>query len=182
MSRPIPLETARLRLIPCAPRQLLALIDQPNRFEQESGSPAADGLREFFQSDDISPEWLAALRASEEVDPWRHGFFVVHRKSGAAIGGAGFKGPPDPEGSVEIAYGIVADFQGHGYATEAAAALVDFALADARVRLIRAHTLPEPNASTRVLAKCGFRRVGTVDDPEDGPVWRWERNVHPAHD
>ena len=30
----MPLETARLRLISCAPRQLLALIDQPDRFAQ----------------------------------------------------------------------------------------------------------------------------------------------------
>jgi hypothetical protein len=26
-----------------------------------------------------------------------------------------------------------------------------------------------------VLAKCGFRHAGTVVDPEDGVVWRWER-------
>lgn len=176
----MPLETARLRLIACTPRQLLALIDQPDRFAQESGYPAADGLREFFGSDDVSPEWLAALRSSDEADPWRHGFFVVHRDSGAAIGSAGFKGPPAPDGSVEIAYGIVPGFQGHGYATEAAAALIDLALADTRVRLIRAHTLPEPNASTRVLMKCGFRRLGTFEDPDDGPVWRWERPLQPA--
>jgi RimJ/RimL family protein N-acetyltransferase len=31
------------------------------------------------------------------------------------------------------------------------------------------------NASARVLAKCGFRRVGEVIDPEDGLVWRWEK-------
>ena len=34
--------------------------------------------------------------------------------------------------------------------------------------------LPEANASGRVLAKCGFRRVGEVIDPDDGVVWRWE--------
>jgi RimJ/RimL family protein N-acetyltransferase len=67
-----------------------------------------------------------------------------------------------------------ASFEGRGYATEAAAALVDFALASGQVRLVRAHTLPEVNASTRVLLKCGFRHVGTVVDPDDGPVWRWE--------
>ncbi|MGH7631966.1 MAG: hypothetical protein ACREOF_21740 [Gemmatimonadales bacterium] len=30
------------------------------------------------------------------------------------------------------------------------------------------------NASARVLEKLGFRRLGEVIDPEDGPVWRWE--------
>ncbi|MGH7548257.1 MAG: GNAT family N-acetyltransferase [Gemmatimonadales bacterium] len=91
------------------------------------------------------------------------------------IGSAGFKGPPDSSGTVEIAYGIVPSSEGHGYATEAAAALVDFAFATGQVRLVRAHTLPAPNPSTRVLVKCGFRCTGTVVDPDDGPVWRWER-------
>ncbi len=43
-----------------------------------------------------------------------------------------------------------------------------------------AHTLPAPNASTRVLAKCGFERTGEVEDPEDGLVWRWERSKKSA--
>lgn len=72
-------------------------------------------------------------------------------------------------------YGIVPSFQGVGYATEAAEALVAFAFRDDRVSTVRAHTLPEANASTRVLAKCGFAFTGEVVDPEDGPVWRWER-------
>ena len=79
------------------------------------------------------------------------------------------------EGVVEIAYGIDPDHQGRGYATEAAAALVEFALATDTVRLVRAHTLPESNASTRVLTKCGFEHIGEHIDPEDGLVWRWER-------
>jgi RimJ/RimL family protein N-acetyltransferase len=76
----------------------------------------------------------------------------------------------------EIAYGVNPEYQGKGYATEAAAALVSYALGTGQARVVRAHTLPEPNASTRVLSKCGFRQVGEVIDPEDGLVWRWERN------
>lgn len=92
------LETHRLTLLPCSPEHLLMLIDQPERFEQVLGMPAADGLRGFFVSDDVSPDWLAALRNSSGPDPWRHGFFVVHRDSGSVIGSAGFKGPPDSTG------------------------------------------------------------------------------------
>jgi RimJ/RimL family protein N-acetyltransferase len=99
----------------------------------------------------------------------------VNRQSGSVIGSVGFKGPPDEAGMVEIAYGIVPVFQGRGYATEAAEACVAFAFGDDRVRLVRAHTLPTFNASTRVLAKCGFAYIGEVVDPEDGLVWRWER-------
>ncbi|MBD1864865.1 GNAT family N-acetyltransferase [Trichocoleus sp. FACHB-46] len=76
---------------------------------------------------------------------------------------------------VEIAYSVNADQQGRGYATEAAEALTRYALESRQVRLVCAHTRPEENASTRVLTKCGFRRVGEVNDPEDGLVWRWER-------
>lgn len=151
------------------------LIDQPERFDQVLGLPAADELHGFFVSDDVSPDWVAALRNSSRADPWRYGFFVVHREAGSVIGSAGFKGPPDSTGVVEVAYGIVPSFQGCGYATEAAAAVVAFAFASGQVRLVRAHTRPEANASTRVLLKCGFRHVGTVVDPDDGPVWRWER-------
>ena len=58
---------------------------------------------------------------------------------------------------------------------KAAQALTTYAFSSGKVRLVRAHTRPEANASTRVLAKCGFRRVGEVINPEDGLVWRWEK-------
>lgn len=169
------LEGSRLTLLPCSPEQILSLIEQPERFEGATGFPAADGLREFFVSGDVSPGWLASLRAASGPDPWRFGFFVIERERRSVIGSAGFKGPPDSAGIVEIAYGIVPSHEGRGYATEAAEALVDFALGTGDVRLVRAHTLPIENASTHVLLKCGFRHAGEVIDPEDGPVWRWER-------
>jgi len=78
---------------------------------------------------------------------------------------------------VEIAYGIVPAYQGHGYATEAATALVTFALERVDVCTIRAHTMPDNNASMRVLVKAGFQLVGDVVDEEDGVVCRWERPV-----
>ena len=53
---------------------------------------------------------------------------------------------------------------------------MEFASGDDRVRRIRAHTLPERNASTSVLTKAGFELLGAVVDPEDGLVWRWERD------
>jgi RimJ/RimL family protein N-acetyltransferase len=53
--------------------------------------------------------------------------------------------------------------------------LVAFAFGSGLVRVIRAHTKPAHVASERVLEKCGFNRIGLVNDPEDGRVWRWER-------
>jgi len=99
----------------------------------------------------------------------------VDRDTNAVVGTCGFKGPPGADGIVEIAYGVTPDQQGKGYATEVADALASFAFTEPVVRLVCAHTFAAANASTRVLARCGFKAVGQVVDPEDGLVWRWER-------
>jgi ribosomal-protein-alanine N-acetyltransferase len=125
---------------------------------------------------EVSAAWLALLDGSSPADPWIHGFLLVHRRTDSVIGKCGFKGPPGADGAVEIAYGVSPEHQGKGYATEAAAALVSYAFSHGQVRVVRAHTLPKANASTRVLTKCGFRHIGEVIDPEDGLVWRWEKS------
>ena len=123
---------------------------------------------------EISADWLARLQASTSADPWTCGFAMVHRDSHAVVGICGYKSPPDRDGIVEIAYGVDPEHQGRGYATEAARGMVSYAFATGLVRIVRAHTMPEPNASTHVLTKCGFEHLGEVIDPEDGLVWRWE--------
>ena len=169
------LETTSLRLVPHAAEHLRALIRGPQFYVESSGLHPANGLRGFIVSDDVSPEWRALLEKAAGADPWLFGFAVVHRESGLVIGTAGFTGAPDPEGAVEIAYGIVPEYEGRGYATEAAGALVAWAMQNGSVRIIRAHTLPERNASTRVLEKCGFTHAGEVSHPTDGLIWRWEK-------
>ena len=171
----MPIDGPRIDLRPFAPADLLALIQDLEQFETRFGLRLADGVREFFVSGEVSPAWLESLRSATSADPWRHGFAVVERASDMIIGTAGFKGPPDDDGVVEIAYGIVPAKENQGFATAAATALVAYALDDPRVRHVRAHTLPTANASTRVLTKCRFAFVGEVTDPEDGLVWRWER-------
>jgi ribosomal-protein-alanine N-acetyltransferase len=173
------IETANFLLLPNTPGQLLALIEHPERYEELTGFPAADGLREFYTSGEISQAWLEGLRAFADADPWRFGFAVVDRESRSVVGSAGFKGPPD-SGMVEVAYGIVPAFQGRGYATQATMALVAYAFSSGMVQRVRAHTLPTRNASTKVLTKCGFAFQGDVIDPDDGPVWRWERDAAPT--
>ena len=122
----------------------------------------------------VSPAWLAQLRASPTPSPWTHGFALVERATGVVVGSCAYKGPPNADGVVEIAYGRAPASQGRGYAREAARALSDFALSVGRARCIRAHTRPENAASARVLAACGFTSLGEVLDPEDGVVNRWE--------
>jgi len=145
-------------------------------YEKSFGFPAAEGFGDSLKNGaaEVSPAWLARLQTATVTDVWIDGFAVVHVASNTVIGSGSFKGPPDAEGVVEIAYGIVPSQQGRGYATEAARALVAYAFGDARVRVVRAHTLPRNEASGRVLTKCGFTRIAQVNDPDDGPVWRWE--------
>jgi RimJ/RimL family protein N-acetyltransferase len=126
----------------------------------------------------LSTDWLARLHRSTSPDPFVHGFSVVHLESGETVGQCGFKGPPDADGMVEIAYGVASHQEGKGYATEAARALLAYAFSFDQISLVRAHTLPQPNASMRVLAKCGFHCVGEVTDPEDGLVRRFETRRH----
>ena len=152
------LETPRLLLTPTLPAAILA------RFEAVGGFPP-----------EVSPTWIEKLHVSAGPDPWVFGYDVAQRDSLRVIGSAGFKGAPGADGIVEIAYGIDADCQGQGYATEAAGALVTSAFADPRVHLVCAHTLPGALASSRVLIKSGFVQVGDVIDPEDGLVWRFEK-------
>jgi [ribosomal protein S5]-alanine N-acetyltransferase len=153
------LSTPSLRLVPQSRDEVLAMV--------EAMPPDVRAQ--------VSPDWLARLRASTTKDPWVHGFSMVRRDDEKLVGSCSFKGPP-ADGIVEIAYVVEAEEQGKGYATEAAQALVAYALTSREVCVVRAHTLPEMNASTRVLEKCGFRRIGEVVDPEDGPVWRFEQS------
>ena len=124
----------------------------------------------------VSPEWLARMRAAQGPDPWAFAFRAVDRGSGSILGTCSFKGPP-VDGVVEIAYGTEPGHEGMGYATEMAQALVDYAAASGEVRVVRAHTLPGAGASRRVLEKCGFEYVGDTVDPEDGTVSRFDRTV-----
>lgn len=158
------LETENLRLV----------LQTPDDVRREINSMLPQDRAE------LSADWLARVRAATSADPWTHGFNLVQLASGAVVGRCGFKGPPTCDGVVEIAYGIAPEHQGKGYATEAAQALVCFAFRDSNVRVVRAHTLPERNASAQVLTKCGFRRVGEFTDPDDGPVWRWEKRIDMA--
>lgn len=69
----------------------------------------------------------------------------------------------------EIAYELLRRFHGHGYATEAAQALVEAATATGRRRLwSTVGAWNEP--SLRVLEKVGFRRDQTVTTDDRGEI------------
>ncbi len=107
-------------------------------------------------------------------------FLTIEPESRLVIGTCSYKGPPDADGVVEIAYFTFPSHEGRGYATAMAAQLTERAAAAPPARAVRAHTLRQRNASARILEKLGFAHLGEVVDPEDGPVWRWERAPGPA--
>jgi RimJ/RimL family protein N-acetyltransferase len=61
---------------------------------------------------------------------------------------------------VEIGYWLGVPYWGHGYATEAARALIDYAFADLRHEAMQAGARVSNPASRRVLEKCGFQWTG----------------------
>ena len=129
---------------------------------------------------EVAPGWVSfqdALRPTRDSiasQPegflWGTRFFVTDEPP-ELVGWGGFKGAP-VDGVVELGYEIAEGRQGRGYATAVTRAMLAEAFADPEVSAVIAHTLPESNASTRVLEKTGFEHVGSVDD--DGQeVWRF---------
>jgi RimJ/RimL family protein N-acetyltransferase len=122
----------------------------------------------------VGQQTVAVLQRTGATTPWT-GYLAVDRAHQIIIGTCAFTAPPDAEGVVEIAYYTFPPFEGRGYASAMAAGLVELAQATAGIRGVRAHTLPEGNASTRIVEKLGFERIGETIDPEAVQVWRWER-------
>lgn len=116
---------------------------------------------------------LVAIPVSVDELQWG-GYFVVDEVTREVVGSCAFKSPPTEEGTVEIAYFTYPGFEGRGYATGMARKLIELASCSAAVRQVIAHTLPETNASTRVLEKVGMQFMGEVIEPADGRVWRWQ--------
>lgn len=166
------LTTERLFLIPATSALLdAAVAENPASLSgMLGGVDIAAGWSHF-------PEALVWMRDflrehPDQADWWA--YFIVHRHDVRLIGTAGYKGPPTPEGDVEIGYEIADAYQGRGLATETAAALVAHARRQPGVRTISAHTLAVENASCAVLRKLGFSVVQEKIDLHDGPVWAWQ--------
>nr|WP_199755993.1 GNAT family N-acetyltransferase [Chroococcidiopsis cubana] len=105
--------------------------------------------------------------------PWLPYLFLFHPDR-TLVGFGGFKSVPDSRRMVEIGYSVAPSYRGKGFATSAACQLIKIAFESELVDCVSAHTLAEPNASTRVLAKCGMTKVSETVDPDVGAVWRWE--------
>ena len=167
------MQAGNIKLLPHTLEHVRTLREGADAYERRFGLPVAEGVKDFVSGPEVSKAFLERLQVATVRDEWKDGFGVVHRAENTLIGLCSFGGPP-LDGTVEISYGIAPSYRGRGFATEAAQLIIARAFKDERVRTVQAHTLPEQNASTKVLEKCGFKLQGEVMHPEDGLIWQWE--------
>jgi [ribosomal protein S5]-alanine N-acetyltransferase len=122
-------------------------------------------------NDDASRDWFRSMIEERPEESGYGAWYVV--AGGRVIGTAGYKGPPDAVGEVEIGYSLVPSAQGQGHAAAAAALLAARAFRDPRVTAVLAETLPHLDASQRVLARNGFAANGSYIDPDEGEILRF---------
>lgn len=129
--------------------------------------------------------WIDALRAEPAREPWM-ARAMVRRSDRLMIGHIGFHDRPGAAylerwapgaDAVEIGYTVFEPHRREGYATEAAAGLMDWAWTRHGVDCFIASVAPDNAPSLHVIAKLGFRRIGSHIDEVDGPEDVFERRV-----
>jgi RimJ/RimL family protein N-acetyltransferase len=148
------LSSTRVRLDPITARQARAMLlgkpepDLP--WEVGFPLPSVRGALERI---------VTAEGTGVSLEPF-FAYVIVRRSDGLAVGDAGFHGPPDEHGEVEIGYALVPAARGAGLAGEATRLLVDWARAQPGVRSVIARVDPANEASRRLLERLGFARDG----------------------
>ena len=164
------IETPRLVLVACDTRILQSVLEGRISLAHTLGVKVPMHWTEFGSAP--FRYVLEKTRSDPSATGWWN-YLPVNRQDNKLIGSGGYKGPPDEAGIVEIGYEIMPTYRNRGLATELARGLADHAFTDPRVKQVIAHTLAEKNASSRVLAKCGFKRISELELGDDGLVWKW---------
>jgi len=97
-------------------------------------------------------------------------WLAVRSEDDAAVGVCGLDGRPGSDGVVAIGYSVYPAFEGLGYATEAARAVLDWALSQPGVVAVRATVPIGHERSAAVARKLGMDQVGRDRVPGVGPV------------
>ncbi len=155
----------------------MTLVACPGEIAEDAGRDRARAeeligatIPDDWPNEDLA-EYFPVYAARLAEDPSHLGlgpWLAIERDSATLVGGAGFHGPPK-EGEVEIGFDIVAAFRNRGYASEAARALVEWALLREDVTRVVAGCDPGNAQSMRVLEKIGMR---VTDSPPSG-LLRW---------
>jgi ribosomal-protein-alanine N-acetyltransferase len=166
-----PAKSTRFTEIPAAAMWLLLDDDLTG-----AGAIVGIPLIEFFVSERAKRLWRRRL-AQMTADPRSVRWIVragVSEPGGHVIGYAGFHGPPDSVGMVEVGYAVAPECRRQGYAKAMLAALIDRARQEKGVRMVRASIRPDNTGSLGTIAGFGFAHVGELMDDEDGLEYLFE--------
>jgi RimJ/RimL family protein N-acetyltransferase len=170
----IKIETERLELIAGTPELAKADIESHTHFAELLEARVPEGWPPPL-NDLNSQRWFARYLA-EHPDGvgWVTWYFVLREGADGervAVGNGGFKGLPMDDGTVEVGYSIMSEFQKRGYATEAVGGLLKWAFSHAEVKRVIAETYPTIPESINVMVKSGFVFIG---DGSEAGVIRYE--------
>ena len=161
-----PIVTARLRL-------RRSLPEDAETISAYRSDPAVHMHQGWERTD---PEGVRAeieemsSRAPGEPGGWVQ-LSVLARAGGVLVGDVG-SSPADGEpGVIKVGYTIAPAFQGRGYATEAVAALVRYALETLGAEVVRIYASAENTPSIRVAEKVGMHLVERMEHRYGGGVW-----------
>jgi [ribosomal protein S5]-alanine N-acetyltransferase len=164
---PTPTSLKSVRFVELSSTAMTALLDGDLA---RASAAAGVALTEFFLTD--KARWLWRFRLDQMTsDPRSEGWItraVVGAPESAVVGYAGFHGPPDEAGMVEIGYSVAPDYRRQGYARAMLTALVHRAATEAGVRTVRVTISPDNAASLATISGFGFVEVGEQWDDEDG--------------
>lgn len=131
----------------------------------------------------LDDTWLWTLRLGQLIGepacaPWLVRAVVVAEgeAAGTVVGHAGFHGPPDPRGMVEVGYRIAAQHRRRGHARAALGELLACARAQGAT-IARASISPDNAASLALADFYGFTQTGEQVDEVDGFELVFERQV-----
>jgi len=159
----LPIETARLRLRRLATDDLTALHAIQSR---------EDVARWLFWDPRDEDQVRTSLDA-HIARPFDEGVVLAIDLDGELIGTANVAVGEHRQG--EIGFMLHPDHQGHGYATEAAEAIVELAFGTYRLHRVYGCVEPRNTASVRVLERLGMRREAHLIENEWGKgEWRSE--------
>ena len=157
------LKTERLELVAGTPELFRVRVEDREFLSRKLGARVPDSWPPPLYDQDAM-DWMAKYFAENAGEgAWTFYFIILPAREGAertVVGGAGFKGQPSADGTVEIGYSMLPEFQRAGYATEAAGALVRWAFTQPQVTRVIAETYPELRPSISVLEKNNFRFIG----------------------
>lgn len=148
--------TNRLKVITFEVEMIKALLEEPEQLAEmiPYGVPAEypmDVYKQFF------PYKIERFTEQPEENVWEG--LIINKESQMVIGDIGYKGSPNEKGEINLGYSVLPRFQGQGFATEAAAAMVEWGLEQPGVQKVTATCSLENIASIRVLQKAGLKQL-----------------------